>query len=323
MRQRRKLQVDAAASQHCYMQYFISVQHFIRRGTFRNDHDLMNSSSFLSIAFRFCVIVSVSLATIWLSLDRMVAEKVATALVLPAGILWLLLLFSCAYAVAARQRVAAAWLMICWLAYSVAGSGFVSDWLATSLEQPYLSINPLEEQPFEFVVVLGGGGGLGANQRLQGNGSGDRMILAAQLYHQGLARKLICTGQRIESMNSTGIDPAEVSLGILTRLGVPVDAIEKLGGRNTSEEMKSLGERFGQSEQRIGLLTSAWHLPRALRLARRNGFHPQALPADFRSSPKLNPPTSGELIVGMIPGGDALSANGAFCKEFLGMLVGR
>lgn len=281
------------------------------------------SSSFLKLLLQFAITIIVSLATIWLSLDRMVVEKVATALLLPAGFLWLMLLFSCAHAVAAKQRVAAVWLLICWMTYSAAASGFVSDRLATALEQPYLSINPLEEQPFEYVVVLGGGGGLGANQRLQGNGSGDRMIMAAQLYHLGIARKLICTGQRIESMSSSGVDPADVSLDILSKLGVPVEVVEKLGGRNTSEEMKSLGERFGETDQRVGLLTSAWHMPRALRLARRNGFHPQALPADFRSSPKLNPPTPGEIIVSMIPSGDALAANGALCKECLGMLVGR
>ena len=62
------------------------------------------------------------------------------------------------------------------------------------------------------LTVLGGGGGPGANGRLQGNGPGDRLILAAQLYHQKIARKFICTGQRIMSMNASGVDPVVESM---------------------------------------------------------------------------------------------------------------
>ena len=283
----------------------------------------MNSPSITAIAFRFIVTASVGLGTIWLSLGQMAAEKIATTVAMPVGILWLLLLFSASYAVAIRQRAAGVLLIVCWLLLSVSGSGLLADRLAVSLERAYLTIQPLEEKPFDVVVVLGGGGGLGANSRIQGNGSGDRMILAAQLYHQGLAKKLVCTGQRIESMDSSGVDPGEVSRTILKGLGVPENAIELEAGRNTSEEMQSLGKKFADGELRIGLVTSAWHLPRALRLAARNDFHPLPLPADFRSNPTNNPPTPGQLIESLVPTAGSLSLNAALLKEYLGMAVGR
>jgi hypothetical protein len=78
------------------------------------------------------------------------------------------------------------------------------------------------------------------------------MILAAQLYHKDPATKFLVTGQRIESMNSSGVDPADTSWDILTRLGVPESSIERIGGKNTSEEMQNLGARFKDSSLRIG-----------------------------------------------------------------------
>lgn len=282
-----------------------------------------SSPGFLSLALRFAITGAVSMSTIWLSLGRMAAEKIATAVVMPTGLLWLLLLFSAAYAAAARQRVAAVLLLFCWMALSAMGNGVLCGQLARSLEGPYLQLNPLQSEPVDVLLVLGGGGGLGPNGRLQGNGSGDRLILAAQLYHSGIARSLICTGQRIESMNSTGVDPADCSASILIGLGVPEQAIRKVGGRNTSEEMSTLAQEFGSQQQRVGLLTSAWHLPRALRLAERHGLTLEPFPADFRSGPQSSPPTPGELIESMIPSGPTIATCTALLKEYLGMLAGR
>jgi uncharacterized SAM-binding protein YcdF (DUF218 family) len=246
---------------------------------------------------------------------------------MPAGFLWLLLMALVIQLWPLRRperRTPGGWpALLCFAVYSLGGSGIISDSLAHSLESPYLQTNPLEEEPLDVVVVLGGGGGLGANGRLQGNGSGDRMILAAQLYHAQLSKKFICTGQRIASMNSTGADPADTSRDILMRLGVPDSAIEMSGGKNTSEEMLNLGKRFENSNERIGLLTSAWHLPRATRLANRNGLKVVPLPSDFRSSPRQQPPTIGQRIESLIPNGAAFGSTWSFAKEYVGMLVGR
>ncbi len=260
------------------------------------------------------------------TIDRNAAEKIATALFMPSGILWLFLTALMIQVWPWRRpeyRSSAGYpALLCFLTYTLGGSGYVSEALAVALERPYLQINPLEQPPMDLVIVLGGGGGPGANGRLQGNGSGDRLILAAQLYHQHPATKFICTGQRIASMDATGVDPAETSRDILVRLGVPDASIELLGGQNTSEEMKALGERFRNGSARVGLLTSAWHLPRAMRLAERNGLKPVPLPADFRTSPAESP-TVAKRIEACIPNGGAFSGTWSFAKEYLGMLIGR
>lgn len=284
------------------------------------------SSSWLRSIAVVLVGTVVLLVVVYFSLGRDAAEKIGTALFMPSGFVWLMLIALCLQLWPLRRsdRPVGGWTsLLCLVAYSLGGSGYISDFMASSLEAPYVQINPLTEPPVEIVVVLGGGGSQGANGRLQGNGSGDRLILAAQLYHNDPATKFIVTGQRIESMNSSGVDPAETSLDILTRLGVPESSIERIGGKNTSEEMQNLGARFKDSSLRIGLLTSAWHLPRATRLAVRNGLKTIPLPADFRSSPPGQAPTIGQRIEALIPNGAAFGSTWSFAKEYVGMLIGR
>ena len=284
--------------------------------------------SFLKILFTLCTVFGVGLIVLGVTQDRNVVEKVGTALVMPSGLLWILLLaLTLQLWMQKKQnhagqpgRITAA---ACFVLFMIAGNGFIANQLAAALEADYLAIDPMKETPMDVVIVLGGGGGLGANGRLQGNSSGDRLILAAQLYHQKIAKRFICTGQRIESMNATGVDPAESSRDILLKLGVPDSAIELAGGRNTSEEMQGLSKRFQNSKSRIGLLTSAWHLPRAMRLANRNGLQPLPLPADFHTSPSVGGFTTGQIVESMIPNGSALGGTWSIAKEYLGMLVGR
>ena len=142
------------------------------------------------------------------------------------------------------------------------------------------------------------------------------------MFHADIAPRIICTGRRINELSPDRKDPAEESQEILVSLGVPQDRIQLLDGRNTSEEMKVLGEMFGNGEAKVGLVTSAWHLPRALRLANRNGFSPTPLPADFISSFD-DRKTTAKIILDCIPQDGSLWTTSKLLKEHLGMLVGR
>ncbi len=262
------------------------------------------------------------LAGTWWALDRIVAEKIATALLMPAGLLWLLLLT----AVLAARRLSRTDMMVAtalpWLALTVLGNSMFVESLATQLERDYMNIDPLKIEPMATVVVLGGGTIQGVSGRVQAHTSGDRVVLAAQLYHAGLVQRIVCTGRRIDQLAPGASHPGEQSGQLLVSLGVPKSAIQILDGRNTSEEMQILGQRYSGSSERIGLITSAWHLRRAMRLAERNGFHPVPLPADFISTPP-GPRTTARMVLDCIPQDGALWTSSRLLKEYLGILVGR
>lgn len=253
---------------------------------------------------------------------KTVTEKYITALLLPCGVIWLLLFGLSMLAFFLRSRTVGCLALLTFCTYTVLANGYLADALVKSMEKPFRDIDPLQQEPFDKVIVLGGGGNLGANLRAQGNGSGDRLILAAALYHQGLTKTLICTGTRIKGLGDNGIGPAEISSAVLQSLGVPEGAIQLADGRTTSEELANLSKQIAKDRERIGIVTSAWHLPRALRLARSHDLTLSPLPADFLGGP-VRARTTAEAIKDMIPGADSLVTTTRLLKENLAALAGR
>ena len=79
--------------------------------------------------------------------------------------------------------------------------------------------------------------------------------------------------------------PCDETRMIWKELGIPESSIVMLPGENTEEEMQSLKKLVAERGwRRVGLVTSAWHLPRALNLAQRRGLQLTPLPADFRGT---------------------------------------
>ena len=268
------------------------------------------------------IVLTLLLAVVWYALGRSAFEKIATALAQPCGVLWYVFLCTAIICLRHAERKTAMLTTFGFVMYTAMGNGFVSETLTRTLESDYYAVNPLEEAPFDVVIVLGGGASVSANGRIQGNSSGDRLILTAQLYHAGLAPQIICTGARIASMDSIVIPVSERSADVLIKLGVPESAILKIGGETTSAEMKAIKKQFGDRQPRVGLVTSAWHLPRAMKLANRNGLKSTPLPADFQSSPGPDR-TVGEKINMCIPQAGAFQAIAQMAKEYMGMAVGR
>jgi uncharacterized SAM-binding protein YcdF (DUF218 family) len=252
-----------------------------------------------------------------------VIEKLAVALLVPAGLVWMCLSVLVVESLRTSRRGISILSVGAWMIYTLACNPMFAGWLAGSREARFAETDPMGQGRFDVVIVLGGGAGLGATGRSQGNAAGDRLILAAQMYHAGLAEQLVCTGRRIAALDSTGLDPAAQSASILIGLGVPEASIELGGGRNTAEEMQGLAQKFAGADQRIGILTSAWHLARAQRLAIHQGIEAVPLPADFITDPPGPSQTLAAFIIALIPNADALGVSGRITREYLADLVGR
>ena len=128
----------------------------------------------------------------------------------------------------------------------------------------------------------------------------------------------MCTG--LQSFRSTEEDmhPYEEATLLLEELGVAPQEILKLNGINTSEEMENLKKWTDVNPgKRIGLLTSAWHLPRAVRLAKAQGIEVEPIASGFYSQPYAPDPGI------VVPNEYNLIITASAAKEYLARLVGR
>jgi uncharacterized SAM-binding protein YcdF (DUF218 family) len=243
-------------------------------------------------------------------------QKIATLLVMPYGLvalglagLWVLII--------RHSRFATPWCFALLTLHLAAGADVVARRVHFQLERPYLDLQPLQQQPLDAVVLLGGATGETLDHTAQLALHGDRVALAARLYHAGLVKQLICTGVDFRARDERDLDPAQESAQLLTGLGVPPQAIEQVGGRTTQEEMQALAKLLPPGT-RQGLVTSAWHMPRALRLARGSGLEFVPLPADFQTCPPAAP-----SVLDYLPNAQSAYRVSLGLKEWLAAVVGR
>lgn len=255
---------------------------------------------------------------------RLVVEKMMTALAMPYGMAWLVTSVMLLLSIYRKDRWLVVGLLTVWCLLYFFGNGYVARVLMRQIEAPYVA-EILETKdgrrktvgPFDAVIVLGGGTALRPDGSAQVAKGGDRVVTAARLYHAGGAKKIICTGSLISGIDRYGMGQGEIAEQILLSLDVDPADIERVGGRTTAEEMKILADRF-EDDSRVGLITSAWHLPRAERLANAEGFYPRPVASNFGSPPDMRP-----AVGDLFPSAQAAEAISRVVKEWLAGAVGR
>ena len=288
-------------------------------------------------------------------------EKVAQELASPVGLVWLLLFVSWYWALLWRIKLLSFCSGLAWLLLTAFGNAFVANELVRFVERPYLAIEPLAQDKLACILVLGGGSDSTPAGVPQLSSRGDRLALAARLFHAGKVEQIALSGMR---WNKAAGDTElyEESATILKQLGVPDANIVQLKvGVDTSEEIQGLKRWLAEvsrppaaettapqtaqppdPEQTtgtqdtanpndaeiaptaetnfpggVGLLTSAWHLRRAMMLAERYGVAVQPIPADFLSGPVPRDPSR------MIPTADNLVVSQLALREILAYWLDR
>lgn len=246
-------------------------------------------------------------------------EKVLTAFAMPVGLIWSLLLFVTLWQWFHGRLNSAILSGSFVLLLGIAGNGHIGGLLCLSVEaqrEPKMQT----VTPFDAVVLLGGSTKMSPSRPPELSDDGQRLFYAAQLYHLRKTPKIIATGG--EAIFSTAaLEISAQSRVLLESVGVPKSAIVEIGGVNTREEMKHLRSWLdGQgaaAPERVGLITSAAHLPRAMRLADRQGlsFHP--LPCAFRGGLGPWAPTT------LIPTVNGLESTTVACYELLAAMAGQ
>ena len=145
---------------------------------------------------------------------------------------------------------------------------------------------------YEAIVVLGGAVSPAIPPVLPDPDladASDRIWHAARLYHRGIAPRIIVSGGVLPVVRAVATSEAEAMRQFLVDLGVPSQAIVSEGDSlNTIENIRNVRRIVG--EGRVALVTSSYHMARALMIARRAKLNVGAFPTDWRSPPELRPP---------------------------------
>ena len=146
---------------------------------------------------------------------------------------------------------------------------------------------------YDAIVVLGGGIAPAAPPYTLepdlGEGA-DRLWHAARLFHRGVAPRIIVSGGGFmaESNGGPATTEAEAMRRFLTDLGVPDRAIvSEDRSLNTIQNVANVRDMV--KDGRVALVTSAYHMPRAMAIARRFGLEATAFPTDFRAPAEARP----------------------------------
>ncbi len=170
----------------------------------------------------------------------------------------------------------------------------VSDALMGSLESRARAAAALAPACcYDAIVVLGGGIGAAHPPELPQphlNDGADRIWEAARLWKRGVAPRIIVSGGSFLAQHggppATEADAMRV---FLLDLGVPSDVITDEGkALNTIENIRNVRAIVGKGQ--VALVTSAYHMPRALQLAARAGLAAGAFPTDYQVVPKVRLP---------------------------------
>ena len=142
----------------------------------------------------------------------------------------------------------------------------------------------------------------------------DRIWLAARLYHDKVAPRIIVAGGGYMAQPD---DPATTEAAAMRRflidLGVPAEAIvDEAKSINTIENIRNVRALIGGG--RVALVTSAHHMPRALQLAALAKLDVAAFPTDFRSVHSSRP-----IWENWIFSGDALDVAIVALREIIAL----
>ena len=271
--------------------------------------------------WHYLVLILVSIlivGVVGLTSGKTMLVKLLSSLVEPVGLIWICLFVSAYTLTISRMAIGSLLAWLAWLLLSLGGNSFVSSQLVRTLEQPYLDSKPLEEEPFDAIIVLGGGTTTSPNGVPQVSLSGDRVLLAARLIEAGKTKRVLCTGTDWRPLVGNDQQICEESGTILLEFAGQEVQVVRIKGENTDSEMESLEIWLQDHPQpRLGLITSAWHMPRALRLAKLYNIDVVPLPADFRTTRFRPDPNL------LVPGADHLHTSGRVVHEYVAKWAGQ
>ncbi len=213
-------------------------------------------------------------------------RKVIAACVMPVGLVWLALFGASVSAARWAERRHAVLVWAIWLVFTASGNAFVGRTMVGFLEHKWTRVDPMASEPFDAILVLGGGVARHHHGQVFVGSSGDRVMLGARLYRAGLAECLVTSGPPYRVGQEPFPTMPELTAHIWRNLGVPDNAIVRIDGPRATKEEIAEFTRVVNAEgwERVAIVSSAVHLWRVERHCQRFGLEATLLPANFLST---------------------------------------
>ena len=198
----------------------------------------------------------------------------------------------------------------------VASTPSFADYLLLTLERQYPPVAVEDTPTADAIVVLGGGvtGPAPPRIAIDLSDAADRVLHAARLYRAGKAPVVVVSGGAIPWLGSD-IPEARSMQTLLEEWGVPGASILAEGAsRNTHENAVFTRQLLvEQGLQRVLLVTSAMHMPRALATFTSAGIDAVPAPTDFTVTYRDQ-----RTLIDFLPDAGALSRTTNAIKEYIG-----
>ncbi len=252
-------------------------------------------------------------------------SKLLPLLIYPLGLACILLVV--ALILSRRRKLQTALIVTAIAVLWLGGNPFISSLALRSLEWRYLPPNPVPWA--EAIVVLGGGTDPAEYPRstTEINGSGDRVLYGALLYKEGKSPLVLLSGGSITFLGKHPSTPAEQMAEIMKWMGVPESAmVLQTKSQNTYEDALYCSQILkDRGIKRIILVTSAFHMPRAVGLFEHQGFKVIPAPTDYKvTQQSWDNLVHGDLqskMVALLPDVNDMSLIALTLKEYIGIAV--
>lgn len=215
-----------------------------------------------------------------------VISKLAWAVLSPVMLFCLLVVIGTVFLLFGYQTIALRFLLPA-LLFSVSLMVFpLGDWLIHPLETRISKPQQLPDH-IDGIIVLGGGEDIKTTiswQQPQVGQASDRYFGAALLAKEYPDSPIIFTGGNNLLRFDAGSTPAELSHQLLTMVGIDEQRlIIESQSRNTYENFQRLKTVIPKRNGQYLLVTSAYHMPRSMGIAVKQGITVVPYPVDYRS----------------------------------------
>lgn len=236
-----------------------------------------------------------------------VLSKIVGALIKP--IFWILLLLLTGLWKSKWRKKCLIWAAILTFLF---GNKYIINTVVESYEYPQQALTKSEQ--FDVAVVLGGySRNRLENGRLELNEAGDRLIAALDLLRTKQVKRIILSGGD-GSLYNTGINESAEVLIYLKSVGYNTAQIQvEANSKNTYENAVNAASLIQENEKVI-LITSAFHMPRATACFSKQSIEHTPYPVDYLMDGSSSFSPSNLLI----PDGMAFEKWEVLLKEWVG-----